>query len=638
MLSARTLIAGPSGPAQGRNWTGKPVKRVVPGRVRVIETRPNTLAKIASEEDASWPDETYVVTADGDPGGLRLPDDRVLDTETLAKVLAADPELAKLPKNVPVLLAVPFAQRTLALQLLANLLGRPVVGPSGEGRLVGDGSGNAHVPVLVDRDAKKAFGFWVPYEPQATTLPSEDREWTSIDGTKFRDSDVDIRPLVSEDHGRFGQISVEDDGERRGFEGRFSRYFSMRRLLHMVPSGSGDQQDGSEEITPDPAVYVFAAHGKPGRVTLTLRDGRKVWLSKQDAARYIAGLPEVRQLPPGHRLGLEVCFGASDGDPRKDHPAAMPPPHIDDPWGDVPLGQYTANESRRDLDAATTQTGLSYVNRVLFASGDGKRGRIVRFRPEPLAHELDGLARDAGLHTGSGAVSAETRATMLRLVRGLRDLFGNEVERDRGVPGGRYERLVKGIGALETLRANDSALSGITPLRRDMVAFYAQQHSGRPADTAAYESLLDFARERLAADPDAELTEAVAAPAVRVALNELGTSGEAVLRTVQGLAPGETPSPRQVASTLWAVVRSAKTLFNELPLAEREAHGRGVLHLDDTDPWDLSKQKTLWALTAKALAEGLDITDRNLLAAYHLKVTGAFDPAALLWQGQNVQG
>ncbi|WP_344285815.1 hypothetical protein, partial [Streptomyces hebeiensis] len=143
---------------------------------------------------------------------------------------------------------------------------------------------------------------------------------------------------------------------------------------------------------------------------------------------------------------------------------------------------------------------------------------------------------------------------------------------------------------------------------------------------------------RLAADPDAELTEAVAAPAVKVALNELGTSGEAVLRTVQGLAPGETPSPRQVASTLWAVVRSAKTLFNELPLAEREAHGRGVLHLDDTDPWDLSKQKTLWALTAKALAEGLDITDRNLLAAYHLKVTGAFDPAALLWQGQNVQG
>ncbi|MFD6620077.1 hypothetical protein ACFWFB_33085, partial [Streptomyces albidoflavus] len=258
--------------------------------------------------------------------------------------------------------------------------------------------------------------------------------------------------------------------------------------------------------------------------------------------------------------------------------------------------------------------------------------------PEPLAQELDGLARDAGLHTGTGPVSAETRATMLRLVRGLRDLFGNAVEGDRGVPGGRYERLVRGIGALETLRANDAALSGVTPLRRDMVAFYARQHSGRTPDTAAYESLLDFARDRVTANPDAQLGTEVPAPAVRVALNELATSGEAVLRTVQGLAPGATPSPRQVASTLWAVVRAAKTLFNEIPPQEREAHGRGVLHLDDTDPWDLSKQKTLWALTAKALAEGLDITDRALLAAYHLRLTGAFDPAALLWQGQKVQG
>ncbi|WP_234315030.1 lonely Cys domain-containing protein, partial [Streptomyces sp. NRRL F-5135] len=375
-----------------------------------------------------------------------------------------------------------------------------------------------------------------------------------------------------------------------------------------------------------------------GRLTLALRDGRKVWLGKQDAARYIAGLREVRQLPPGYKLGLEVCYSASDGDPNQDQPTAAPPPHIDDPWGDVPLGQYAANESRLETTSATVQTGMTPKDRVLFDPATGESGRRVTHLPEPLAHELDQLARDAGLHTGTGPASAETRATMLRLVRGLRDLFGNEVESDRGVPGGRYERLVKGIGALETLRDNDSALSGLTPLRRDMVAFYAQQHSGRPADTAAYESLLDFARERVAADPDAELTEAVEAPAVRVALNELGASGEAVLRTVQGLAPGATPSPRQVASTLWAVVRAAKMLFNEIPPADRAEHGRSVLHLDDTEPWDLSKQKTLWALTAKALAEGLDITDRNLLAAYHLKVTGAFDPAALLWQGQNVQG
>ena len=637
MLSPGTLLAGPSSARQGRNWTGKSVKRVLPGRVRVIETRPGVLAKIASEEDASWPDETYVVAADGDPGGLRVPDGRVLDTAVLAEVLAADPELAKLPKHVPLLLAVPYAQRTLDLQLLANLLGRPVVGPSGEGRLVGDGSGNAHLPVLVDRDEKKPIGLWAPYEPLAETLPFEDREWTSLDGTTFRDSDVDSRPLASWNHGRFGRLSVPGE-EQRGFEGRFTSFLDMRRLVHTIPAGSDDQDGDTEELTPQSAVYVFAAHGKPGRMTLALRDGRKVWLGKQDAARYIAGLREVRQLPAGHRMGLEVCFSAADGDPQQDHPATMPPPHIDDPWDDVPFGQHAANESRMETTSATSVTGLTHVYRVLFAAADGTKGRRVTFLPEPLEHELDALARDAGLHQGPGAVPAETRTTALRLVRGLRDLFGNDVEKDRGVPGGRYERLVQGIGALETMRANDPDLSGVTPLRKDMVSFYAQQHSGRTADAAAYESLLDFARDRVVADPDAELSTEVPAPALRVTLAELATSGETVLRTVQGLPAGAKPTPRQVASTLWATVRAAKMLFNEIPPVEREAHGRAVLHLDDTERWDLPKQKTLWALTAKALAEGLDITDPDLLAAYHLKQTGAFSPVGLLWQGQNVQG
>ncbi|NEA60908.1 hypothetical protein G3I60_43850, partial [Streptomyces sp. SID13666] len=185
----------------------------------------------------------------------------------------------------------------------------------------------------------------------------------------------------------------------------------------------------------------------------------------------------------------------------------------------------------------------------------------------------------------------------------------------------------------------DPALSGVTPLRKDMVSFYAQQHGGGTADTAAaHEALLDFARERIAEDPDAELSTEVPAPALMATLNELATSGEAILRSVQGLPPGVAPSPRQVASTMWAMVRAAKLLFNELPPADREAHGRGVLHLPDTDPWDLPKQRQLWSLTAKALAEGLDVTDRDLLAAYHLEQTGAFGPAGLLWQGQNVQG
>ncbi|HBF80751.1 MAG TPA: hypothetical protein DD420_12740, partial [Streptomyces sp.] len=48
LLSAETLIPGPSGRPQGRNWTGGPVSRVVTGSVRVIETRPGAEPKTVS--------------------------------------------------------------------------------------------------------------------------------------------------------------------------------------------------------------------------------------------------------------------------------------------------------------------------------------------------------------------------------------------------------------------------------------------------------------------------------------------------------------------------------------------------------------------------------------------------------------
>ncbi|WP_344285869.1 hypothetical protein, partial [Streptomyces hebeiensis] len=180
-----------------------------------------------------------------------------------------------------------------------------------------------------------------------------------------------------------------------------------------------------------------------GRLQLALRDGRTVWLGKRDAARYIAGLPEVRELPPGHRPHLEVCWGASDGDPYQQLLSHNPSPHIDDPLDDVPLGQHFSNEMRSEASSVTRPTGVDNHGRVVI-DAPGEAGRVVNHRPEPLDHELDQLARDAGLHQGPGAVSAETRKTMLRLVRALRSVFGNEIEDHRG-PGGRYERVFNGI-------------------------------------------------------------------------------------------------------------------------------------------------------------------------------------------------
>ncbi|WP_234315031.1 hypothetical protein, partial [Streptomyces sp. NRRL F-5135] len=89
MLSSRTVMRGPSGRAQGRNWTGKPVDRVLPGKIRVIETRPGQSPVIVSEDDAPWPEDAYVVWAEGENGRVRLPDGRVLGAEGIADALAA---------------------------------------------------------------------------------------------------------------------------------------------------------------------------------------------------------------------------------------------------------------------------------------------------------------------------------------------------------------------------------------------------------------------------------------------------------------------------------------------------------------------------------------------------------------------
>ncbi|WP_435193301.1 lonely Cys domain-containing protein [Streptomyces sp. NRRL F-5630] len=641
MLSPNGLLKGPSGRAQGRDWTGRPVVgRVLPGRVRVVETRPGAAPKEVSNEPAPWPDTAYVVAAEGENGRVRLPDGRVLDAEAVADALAADPELAKLPKDVPVVLAIPFAgeQYQATLRAVADRLGRTVWGPSGEGRLVPDGSGNGHVLVLMDRSPDAAVGAWVPVPPSsAATAPYADREWTALDGTTFRDSDVLTRPLMDDHHEWLGRLAVaEEDGLRRR-ERRFRTYRRMSRLLHRLPTGDGRYTASTEQITPDPAVYVFAAHGEPGRMHLPLRDGRTVTLGKEDAARYISGLPEVRELPPGHRMNLEVCWSSSDGDPLRDQPVYAPAPHVDDPLGDVPLDQLVSNESRRDVEGSTRHTGLDDTARVVVGAANGVFGRRVRRRPEPLDHELDQLARDAGLHRGPAAASPETRETTLRLVRGLRSAFGLEIEDDRGVPGGRYERVLKGIGALERMRANDTDIGHLAPFRQDMFDFFVQAHTGRAPDPAGYLSLLDFAAARVAADPGAKLTRAVPSPAVQITLHQLARQGEQVTRLVQSLPAPATFTPRHVASTFWAMVRAAQ-LFGSLSSAEREAMGRQVLHLDATVVWNRLWQESLWALTAKAIAEGLDVSDRDLLAAYHLNESGAFAQAAMLTQGSDIQG
>ncbi|MBD2827320.1 hypothetical protein ID875_00535 [Streptomyces globisporus] len=166
--------------------------------------------------------------------------------------------------------------------------------PSGDGRLVRNKK-REHVPALIDHGPDQPLGSWVPFRLTKKAAPAPDRVWTALDGTVFRDSDVLTRPLVSDRDERFGRMSHGDDARSR--EELMRSYQRARKLVHLMASGSRTALISEETRTPDPASYVYVAHGLPGGLQLALRDGRTVWLSAEDGGQYIGGLPRSPNCP-----------------------------------------------------------------------------------------------------------------------------------------------------------------------------------------------------------------------------------------------------------------------------------------------------------------------------------------------------
>lgn len=229
-------------------------------------------------------------------------------------------------------------------------------------------------------------------------------------------------------------------------------------------------------------------------------------LTAAEGGRYIGGLREVRELPPGHRIGLQVCYSASPGHPLDQPQEGRPVRPVEDPLDEVSLIQHTANASRLDVEGPTHTAGLDDDSFMLEDTPGGVVGRLVRVRPEPTDAELDRLAVIADLHGDPGTVPPEVRATVLRLVRALRLVFDHAVEDDRWVPGGGYERALKGIAALETLRANDPGMRRFTPFRMELWTFLARRVGGDTPGRDAYRDVLDAARQLIGGQPDSTLS------------------------------------------------------------------------------------------------------------------------------------
>ncbi|MFY0513353.1 hypothetical protein ACOMD4_23625 [Streptomyces anulatus] len=159
----------------------------------------------------------------------------------------------------------------------------------------------------------------------------------------------------------------------------------------------------------------FVGHGTPRTVTLGT-----------DNAAY----PTVKV--SGVQLGELLKSWAQEGD--QDRPLVLfscetgQQPMI----AGLPVAQHVANRTGRPVYAPTTEAGTAkdrdgHIRAVLGEGADGP-GRWRLFTPEPAGADLDGLARDAGLHEGPGPADAFARARTLQQIRTLRETLGPDAE------------------------------------------------------------------------------------------------------------------------------------------------------------------------------------------------------------------
>lgn len=220
----------------------------------------------------------------------------------------------------------------------------------------------------------------------------------------------------------------------------------------------------------------------------------------------------------GVQLGEVLKSWAQDGD--QDRPLVLfscetgRQPEV----AGLPVAQHVANRTGRPVYAPTTEVGTARdrdgdVRPVLTEGPDGP-GRWRLFTPEPGGADLDGLARDAGLHTGLEPADAFARARTLQQIRTLRDALGTDAEQR---PENR--ELLAGLAYVDGLRwlSPDTAArygdGRMTPdLLRRMVTDRVGATGGTDVDPAAgptveqYTEFLSAAAElRSTAGPETTL-------------------------------------------------------------------------------------------------------------------------------------
>ena len=644
-LSAATLITAPDGRALGRNWTDEPVVDLFSKSYAKLRD-----GQLVDLEPALWVGATgdqrpFVIVAEGDQDQVtvRLADgsrQRVPVTD-FAELLAADPELAALDSGLPVALVVPGAGAgNLRLpRTAAARTGRTVWSHSGAVSLYQDPrEGRTRIAVTRGDQSKEPLGSWFAGRPDDLTAgdpaaEAEDRVVQTIDGTLVPDDEILSETMAADGipHGR----AVFDKADLLRRELYLAAAPAMTETRHLDPL-TGEEHGAAEDVPwAGRKAYYFYLHGLPGAFELQRRDGTVKWARGDEVGGYLRRRPSLRGLAADGVIVLMSCWVGAPAEQPPIVNSASRAPFVADRLETVSEAQRVANRTGRTVYAVdrvhVTGGDSLTAHQAITMTPDGRPSRWEELRPEPTETELDELARTAGLHTDPGPASAETRVTALRLVRALRQTFGASVEDDKDDAAGRYQRLLSGIGALETMRRDDQLLRNTGQFTLDLLDRATRSRLGLPPAPAAavapddVETLLDAARSQRSGTalrdfvPLRSLELALAAPADP----DPDRRARRVLRL--GSAP-VTPAHRQ--HLLWAMVAAVETLQ---AAPDTDALAAKVLHLDVlTDPVDDARLMELFWTAAGAAAAGRDTGNPAALAAFHLERKGALSHRTLL--------
>ncbi|NED83012.1 lonely Cys domain-containing protein [Streptomyces sp. SID11233] len=678
LLADATLVTSGNGRPLARNWSGEEIPNLETASYDVVSKANGSAAGNSSKSVPSLWQQTsgdprpFIVT--GVAGNTSEIDvdwgdgtNRAVPYDQVAELLAFDEALAGLDKEVPVVLAVPYAadgERDLP-QTIADRIGRKVWAHSGAVRLEHEPDTERTRLTVTDgrRGEKIPLGAWIASRPGDAAHPGGAR-WRTDAPRWYRE----VRSVTLARYGvPYGRAAF-DDGDLIAREDTFDRLGGYAEYSD-YDRVTNDLLDGSTALPwagMDP--YFFNAHGRPGTIDISMLSGEFERKSGNEVGRYLKRRRSVERLALGRPIVLLVCWANTlpgIGDPIS---VTSEQPFVPDPLMVVSTAQQIANQTGRTVFALDRPfaSGPQYTRSLALTSAGLQRGTWAASRPEPM-DRLDEFARVANVRTAQPATAPSLnepgltarQATTLRLTRALRRTFGDEVADDSYDPSGTYQSLLRGIGALENMRQNDSGLRGEGEFTLDLLdrvtrSYMLKSGAGMPLPDQlphqAIREMLAAAEAHLSATPHASLRTFVPLPSVEAALKLLRVPGRNV-RDAKLLREKPTVSVTAYMRQrlLWATVKVIERLGAE-SRADVEALARKVVHLRPGHGavTQADRNHLLWTAVS-AVAAGRDVRNNTELAAFHVELQGALADGTLVrspsgkalgrnWTGRPIQG